>query len=191
MLLLPVPSAAPLPTQRLCLRPYTPADAPSFFALLHHERQRLQPAFPRRTRDVNTLTDAERLIQQFAQDWRQRRLLVWGIWLRQSNAYLGEISLQLASPRGRRVEVSYYLASTAEGHGYAREALAEIARYTFEHLGSETMLLRCRFDNPRSVRIAQDFGFHEIRSEEPGIRHFHLAAPTNLVAAAKQVDGGW
>ena len=48
----------PLYTERLCLRPYEPADADAFFALLHADRPRFQPSFPDRLQAVRSVADA-------------------------------------------------------------------------------------------------------------------------------------
>ena len=49
---------APLHTERLCLRPYEPADADTFFALLHADRPRFRPSFPDRLQAVRSAADA-------------------------------------------------------------------------------------------------------------------------------------
>ncbi|WP_400193563.1 GNAT family N-acetyltransferase [Hymenobacter sp. B81] len=181
MPLLPVPPAAPLATPRLLLRPYGPADAPAFFALLDAERPRLQPAFPRRIAAVQTLTDAQQTLQGYAASWRQRRLLVWGIWAAQTQQYLGDISLQPDTPRAQTAEVGYYLAAAAEGRGYAREALRHLADYAFQQLGTQKLILRCRTENARSQRTAEAAGFQRLAQQvEPGVWQFEQSRPLEL-----------
>ena len=50
-----------LETTRLLLRPYAPADAEAFYALLHRSRERLRYSFPDRLRAVPTLAAAPAL----------------------------------------------------------------------------------------------------------------------------------
>ena len=57
---------APLHTERLCLRPYEPADADAFFALLHADRARFQPSFPDRLQAVRSAADAVVSLRAFA-----------------------------------------------------------------------------------------------------------------------------
>ncbi|KAA9338575.1 GNAT family N-acetyltransferase [Hymenobacter busanensis] len=175
-MLLPVPPAAPITTARLLLRPYSPADAPAFFAVLDADRRRLQLAFPRRVAAVRTLADAQQTLYSYAANWRQRRLLVWGIWLRESGLYLGDISLQPDTARARIGEIGYYLARSAEGHGYAREALHAIVHYAFgPALDSRQLILRCRPDNARSQATAEAVGFRRSPQQgEPGIWQYEL-----------------
>jgi RimJ/RimL family protein N-acetyltransferase len=156
------------------LRPYLLADAPAFFTLIHTERHRLEPAFPRRVASVGTLAEAEKTLSTFAENWRQRRLLVWGIW-NTEGAYIGDISLQPDSPRIRSGEIGYYLAATAEGNGYAREALQAVVRFAFEKLEARQLTLRCRPENTRSQATAEAVGFQPSPSfDGPGIKSYAL-----------------
>lgn len=174
MSLLPTLPPAPLRTARLLLRPYLLTDAPVFFALLSAEAERLQAAFPRRVAAVRSYADAEQQLRLFAEQWRQRRLLVWGIWQLETGQYLGDISLQPESPRIQTGEIGYYLAAAAEGQGYAREALAAVVRFAFEQLDTRLLTLRSRPDNHRSQATAAALGFRRVGPEEPGIWHYVL-----------------
>ncbi|WP_165822117.1 GNAT family N-acetyltransferase [Hymenobacter edaphi] len=174
MTLLPTLPPTPLRTARLLLRPYLLTDAPAFFALLDAEAERLQPAFPRRVASVRTYADAEQQLRLFTEQWRQRRLLVWGIWQLGTGQYLGDISLQPDSPRIHTGEIGYYLAAAAEGQGYAREALAAVADYAFAVLHARRLTLRCRSDNQRSQATAEALGFRCEGPDEVGIWHYAL-----------------
>jgi RimJ/RimL family protein N-acetyltransferase len=174
MPLLPALAPATLRTNRLLLRPYLLADAPPFFALLSAEANRLQAAFPRRVAGSRTLAEAEQTLRTFGEQWRQRRLLVWGIWHHETNAYLGDISLQPDTPRCRVGEVGYYLAAHAEGQGYAREALSAVVAFAFDELDAQLLTLRCRPENQRSQATAEALNFRREAHVEPGIWHYTL-----------------
>jgi len=148
---------APLLTERLCLRPYEPADADGFFALLHADRARFQSSFPDRLRVVRVPTDALVALRDFASDWQSGRFYVFGIWHRATAAYLGDICL-MPQHKGQ-AEIGYYLAAAAEGRGYAREALAAIVGFGFEAVGSQRLLIRCYADNERGQAVARALGF--------------------------------
>ncbi|WP_160328237.1 GNAT family N-acetyltransferase [Solirubrum puertoriconensis] len=184
MSLLPTLAPASLRTERLLLRPYVLSDAPAFFALLNAERYRLEPAFPRRVTSVRTLADAERTLRTFHDNWRQRRLLVWGIWNSTATCYLGDISLQPDSPRIRSGEIGYYLAAAAEGFGYAREALRAVVDYAFEQLEARQLTLRCRAANVRSQATAEAIGFRRAADIDASIWHYTLSRTSYLGHAA-------
>ena len=147
----------PLLTARLCLRPYEPADAPAFFALLHADRPRFQPSFPDRLQAVRAAPDADVALRTFAEDWRTGRFYVFGIWHQLSGAYLGDICIM--PQRDGQAEIGYYLAAAAEGHGYAREALAAIVGFGFGVLGCRRLLVRCFLTNERGQAVARAVGF--------------------------------
>ncbi|HEX8428189.1 GNAT family N-acetyltransferase [Hymenobacter sp.] len=180
------PPLTPLITARLTLRPYQSTDEADFFAVLDQNRRRLEPSFPARVASVQTLADATRTIKQFAQDWRTGRLYVFGIWHRETAAYLGDISLRPTLQNPVSAEVGYYLAAHAEGQGYAREALAAAVQFGFgEYLQARYLTLRCRRNNPRSLAVAEATGFRPVstrrrlwplRSPETEIMHYRLDA---------------
>ena len=184
-----IPAETVLETSRLRLRPYAPGDEPAFYQLLDTHRHHLRKAFPDRTNTVYDLTAAARALAGFARDWQTGRFYVFGIWERQSGAYLGDICLM---PKlSQDAEIGYYLAPEAEGHGYAREALAAIVGFGFETVGARQLTIRCYHDNPRAHAVAESAGFHLAKTTpsprrrwwsartpvEPTILHFALERP--------------
>ena len=147
----------PLPTPRLCLRPYEPADAEDFFVLLNGDRTRLQASFPDRLRAVRAPADAHLALRDFANDWQTGRFYVFGIWHRTTAQYLGDICL-MPQHKGQ-AEIGYYLAAAAEGQGYAREALAAVVSFGFGAVGCQRLLIRCYLDNERGQAVARAIGF--------------------------------
>jgi len=162
---MPLPRT-PLLTDRLLLRPYEAADADAFFALLQHNRTRLNASFPDRLRAVPTAAAAPTALAAFAADWHSGRFYVLGIWLRATGAYLGDICLMPQS--NEQSEIGYYLAHEAEGYGYAREALAAVCGFGFGAVASRRLLIRCFADNARGQAVALAAGF---RMEKPATRH--------------------
>ncbi|GAA4368206.1 hypothetical protein GCM10023185_40750 [Hymenobacter saemangeumensis] len=171
----------PLLTARLLLRPYEPTDAGDFFALLATEAQRLQSSFPDRLRTITTLAGALQAITGFSHDWDTGRFYVFGIWDRSTQDYLGDICLMPHPPHSG--EIGYYLSTTAEGHGYAREALEAITAFGLETLGARQLLIRCFADNLRGQGVARAIGFKEEPKPKPPfwVRTLDLAPDDNIV----------
>lgn len=144
-------------TPRLLLRPYEAADAPAFFSLLAQSRHRLELSFPDRLQAVPTLAHAPAQLAAFARDWRTGRFYVFGIWHRETRAYLGDICLM--PQQAGQAEIGYYLAPEAEGHGYAREALGVIVEFGFGQVQAAHLLIRCYADNVRGQAVARAQGF--------------------------------
>ncbi|MCC2548416.1 GNAT family N-acetyltransferase [Hymenobacter sp. BT175] len=180
------PPRQPLCTARLLLRPYCEADEAVFFKLLSENRERLQPAFPSRVAAVQTPADARRVLVGFDQDWRTGRLYVFGFWEQTTGHYLGDISLKPTWQEPVTAEIGYYLSREAEGHGYAREALAAAVEFGFREIpGAARLLIRCRSDNPRSCAVAEACGFRRANGRtrrwpgrsQPEIFYYALARP--------------
>lgn len=167
------PPRLTLATTRLQLRPYEAADAGAFFTVLDQSRARLQLSFPDRLRAVPTLAAASGQLALFAHDWRIGRFYVFGIWHCESQAYLGDICLM--PQRGGQAEIGYYLAESAEGQGYAREALGAIVQFGFERVQAERLLIRCFADNVRAQQVAQAHGFRLLTQEEPARPWFRFS----------------
>jgi len=193
-----LPSAPPtwgqISTPRLIIRPYELTDAEPFFHLIDTNRERLQTAFPARVGAVRTFNDAKRVILLFQQDWQACRLFVFGLWHATSGEYLGDISLKPSWNRSVTAEIGYYLAATAQGHGYAREALAAAVQFGFgPAINAVRLDLRCYADNHRSHAVANHVGFRPLptrsrlwplRQTEPEIRHFAFPRPDSLTASS-------
>ena len=154
-----------LETARLRLRPYEAGDVAAFFAVLNQSRARLQLSFPDRLRAVPTLAAATGQLALFAQDWRTGRFYVFGIWHRDTDAYLGDICIM--PQRGEQAEIGYYLAESAEGQGYAREALGAIVQFGFEQMQASRLLIRCFADNERAQQVALAHGFQLLTKGAP------------------------
>jgi ribosomal-protein-alanine N-acetyltransferase len=143
-----------LETARLLLRPYEPTDAQAFFTLLDQNRERLKHSFPDRLRAVPTLAAAP------------AQLAAFGIWLRETQAYIGDICLM--PQRHGQAEIGYYLAAEAQGHGYAREALAAVCRFGFGRtVEAQRLLIRCFANNERAQAVARALGFTPQGPEKP------------------------
>jgi RimJ/RimL family protein N-acetyltransferase len=147
----------PLLTPRLLLRPYEAADAGAFYALLHANRDLFRESFPDRTRTVSSPADVPAALQAFADDWHTGRFYVLGIWHRHTTEYLGDICLMPNAPG--TAEIGYYLGAQAQGHGYAREALAAVVSFGFEQVGVQKLLIRCYADNLPGQKVALAAGF--------------------------------
>lgn len=187
----PAPSGTPVLTARLLLRPYEPADTAEFFRVIDLDRARLRPSFPAREATVATAAAAARALAQFRHDWASGRLYVLGIWHRQTHQYLGDISLKPNWTPPITLEIGYYLATEAEGQGYAREALTAMCSFGFTVLGAERLLIRCRRGNPRSCAVAEAAGFRLLPPRPWPLRafgttdilHFLLRRPTPAASA--------
>ncbi|WP_210486506.1 GNAT family N-acetyltransferase [Rufibacter aurantiacus] len=154
-------------TERLWLLPYTVEHAPAFWELLHQNRARLLPDFPDRTSAVLTLPDAQHRIKVFISQHKAGDLYSFGIWRKEFDDYVGDITLRRLARGKPYSEVGYYLGNQVEGKGYATEALKGLARYAFQDLRMECINLRCAVTNDKSQRVAERSGFTHLKTYTP------------------------
>jgi len=72
--------------------------------------------------------------------------------------YLGGIGLR-TDWQALVFEIGYWLRSTVTGHGYISEAVRLLARFTFEELGANRLMIRCDARNDRSRHVPERLGF--------------------------------
>lgn len=163
----PLPSASDftqITTPRLLLRPYNPNMASDFWQLIDQNRERLLPDFPDRTTAVVTLKDAERRIRALVYQWNSGDMYSFGIWQKDTEKYLGDMTLRRLAKGKLLAEVGYYLDASAEGQGIATEALKAVLQFAFTELQMEVINLRCGVDNAGSQRTAQRCGFTRLNT---------------------------
>jgi RimJ/RimL family protein N-acetyltransferase len=80
------------------------------------------------------------------------------IVLRASGAVIGGADLRVVSPRDRRAELGYGLASAYWGQGYATEAAGLLLAFGFQRLGLMRVEALCAVDNERSARTLERLG---------------------------------
>lgn len=154
-------------TNRLRLRPYQEHDTAAFFSLIQENKTRLAPSFPSRVRVTNRYEEALRLIKRFRVDWQLGQVYAFGIWHKEQNTYIGDISLKNFDHSVPKAEIGYYLAALSEGNGYGTEALRAVTTFAFEKLEVNKLYIRCALQNKRSYELAERCGYQR----EGLIRH--------------------
>lgn len=146
-------------TDRLRLRAYQEPDSEVFLNLIQENQTRLAPSFPSRVRITNRYEEALRLIKRFRVDWQLGQVYAFGIWHKEQNMYMGDISLKNFDHSIPKAEIGYYLASAMEGRGYGTEALRAIINFAFNQLAVNKLYIRCSLQNNRSFALAERCGF--------------------------------
>jgi RimJ/RimL family protein N-acetyltransferase len=141
-------------TERLVLRPFTPADAPDV--------QRLAG-----DRDIAATTAtiphpypdgaAEAWIATHPEKLRSNEGVTFAVVRREDGALAGCIGLVL-QPEHERAELGYWIGKPYWGLGYATEAARAVLRYGFETLGLNRVYANYMGSNPASGRVMQKIG---------------------------------
>jgi [ribosomal protein S5]-alanine N-acetyltransferase len=151
----PFPTPQPmLHTERLCLRPFTLADAPDVERYVSD-------------RDIAamTLTIPHPYPEGAAADWigthaakyAEGRRASFAITERESGALAGAIGLH-AEPAHGRAELGYWIGKPFWGRGYATEAGRAMLRFGFEALGLNKIHAAVFIKNPASDRVIRKLG---------------------------------
>ena len=170
----------PLTTERLELRPVTPADADAFYAwrsLPEVARYMFQPPW---TPDLA----ARKLV-----DWSGAPftmpgdVLVMAVTRRASGDVIGEVLLKWAPGTGQ-VEVGYGFRPDVAGHGYATESVRAALGLAFDVSGFHRVFARIDEENTPSARVCERLGMRlEARLVESDIRPDDGAWATELYYA--------
>ncbi len=143
-------------TERLLLRPATPADAEAMWRY-------------RRLPEVQEwITRASRSLEDFRAHGLTPERLTRTLAIELDGALVGDLVVGVEDgwaqdevadrARGVQAEVGWVLAPDHQGQGYATEAVGELLRLCFEDLGLRRVTAGCFADNEASWRLMERLG---------------------------------
>lgn len=144
-----------LTTERLLLRPFTLADAPT-----------IQQLAGDRDIAANTLTIPHPYEHGMAEEWigthrerfEQGDTVNFAVTLRQGGALIGAIGLTGIDQAHRHAEIGYWIGKPYWNRGYCTEAAAAVLRYGFDVLGLNRIQAHHFSHNPASGRVMEKIG---------------------------------
>ncbi|PKV66674.1 GNAT family N-acetyltransferase [Pontibacter ramchanderi] len=148
-----------LETEHLVLRPYAEGDEQEFMQLIHEDTSALSPAFTGRVARVRVLEDARIQLAQMRTDWDNRKQFDFGVWLRESNTYIGDITLKNIDRSIPKAEAALYFSSWSEMLNLAEEAFKAVLHFAFEDMKLNKVYLRCTHYNNACAQLAESCGF--------------------------------
>ncbi len=161
---MPRPTLAPIFEElrgpRVLVRPYRIEDAEALFAVVNASRAHLN-RWLRFARYHQTLEDTCHYIAEGNARWLLGEAFSLGIWSLGSGELLGDARLLPTSWEIPAFEIGYWLAPTAEGHGYMTEAVGLVVEAAFGRLGARRVSILCDARNERSAAVARRLGFAE------------------------------
>jgi RimJ/RimL family protein N-acetyltransferase len=83
-----------------------------------------------------------------------------GIFEAASDRFLGGCGLHRMDWNLGTFDSGYWLRSTAQGHGFMREAVTLLTRLAFDELKANRVQIRMDTRNLRSRRVAEEVGYH-------------------------------
>lgn len=92
-----------------------------------------------------------------------------------TDALVGKCSPQHIEPSVPRVEIGYWLRSSAVGRGFMTEAVVALSEVAFQNLGALHVEIHCNARNQKSANVAQYAGF-ELEARLKNARRDHYGA---------------
>lgn len=146
----------PIETERLRLRPFESGDIDAFVAMHTH------PDVPRylywgvRSRDELESVLAGKI--ERARLERPGDAVDIAVFVRESGAFAGSVSLAWIDSEHRQGEIGFILDPAQHGNGYATEAARGVLRVAFEELGLHRVYGRLDARNTASARVLERLG---------------------------------
>lgn len=95
-------------------------------------------------------------------------LLGWGVWFvinKENNAIIGDIGFKGKPSSDNTVEIGYGIIPTAQGEGYATEAVQKLIKWAFNEKNVTKIVAECLDNNIPSIRVLEKLQMKIIGSE--------------------------
>lgn len=147
---------APIATDRLALRAFTPADFDPVFAMQSDVEVARYLEWGPRTRDEV----AESLAMKMAATAIEREgdHLSLAVMLPDTGELVGDVVLGFVSAEHRRGEIGFIVHPDHGGQGYTTEASEVLLRIAFEELGLRRVIGQVESRNVASIRVLEKLG---------------------------------
>ncbi len=141
-------------TERLTLRPFTMADAPTY------ARIRAEPSVRQwlASGDEAPEAIADRVLRLFINEWATRGYGPWAVIERSSGELIGHHGLRHMPQFDGETEVLYALSERVRGTGVGVEAGRAALRFGFETLGLDRIMAITLHDNLASRGLMERLG---------------------------------
>lgn len=151
------PSHAQLTTERLLMRPFTPADTDAIYAACQDPQVQRWTTVP----SPYLREHAEHFATTHAPEaWASGAAAMFAVTDLDTGALLASVGLHFDRGRDDGIaEVGYWAAACARGRGVTTEAVAAICRWGFTSCGVERVDWYAEVGNFPSRRVAEKVGF--------------------------------
>jgi len=144
-------------SERLTLRPLTPADLPHLVE--YHgseERVRYIPWTVRTADDIATWFDRAR---NYTSIRNEDGHLLLGVESREHNRVIGQLNASLLPGENNTASLGYIFSPSVAGQGFATEAVRALVDYLFAAESVHRIVLDIDVRNTQSIKLAQRLGF--------------------------------
>lgn len=181
---MPIFSTPSLQTPRLFLRKVRESDWPQ---ILHLRSDSQVNALVKRP-TAKSKEDAIAFIEKAHGTAEVKKLVYWGITLRESDEVLGSICMWKFSEDRKTAEVGYDLSVAAQGKGYMTEAMQTVLDFSFTKLGLTTVEAYTQSNNFASTKLLGKFGFNLLADRKDETNQLNAVYALNVESFLSQQD---
>jgi ribosomal-protein-serine acetyltransferase len=145
--------------ERVALRKYTVHSADDLFRLVEENRTILIENFAALTKEVQSIDAAKSLIARKDEEWDKRTGFCYGVYVRASNALIGQLQVKNLVWDIPSAELSYFVDRSYQRQGLVGEAITAMVATMFEALQFNRVFVRIIPKNVASIGLANKLGF--------------------------------
>ena len=155
---------------KIYLRFFEEKDTQPLLDLHSRNREFFQQYSPTFSEDAYTFAGVQKSISDFAKQREEDKNYSFGIFSKDTQELVGEISLARVV-RGplQRCMIGYSLDSESNGKGYTTEAVALAVEFAFIELKLHRVEAGVMPSNTGSMRVLEKAGFHKEGLEQKGV----------------------
>ena len=146
-----------LTTERLRLRPFTPADRTAIHAVYSDAEVMRHVGHGAHRSEAETAA----ALRVYGETLERLGFSFLAVTDRATGAVIGDGGLH---PLGDDIELGYTLARSAWGHGYATELGRALLAYAFGELGAERVVAQVEPDNAASRHVLEKLGMRAVET---------------------------
>lgn len=145
-------------TDRLLIRAPLWGDGASMNEAVRESINELKPwmAF---AQVMPTIKESEKVTRECRLEFLKRFKLHMRIFMKDTEQFVGCISLHHINWELRNFEIGYWIRSSCSGKGYMTEAVNGIADFAIRELEANRLEIRCSARNTKSAAVAERTGF--------------------------------
>ncbi len=140
-------------TERLYIRKLTKDDIHHIHNMNTHEK----------VAEFNTIgipksiSETEGMLKKLFEP-ENKTALGWSVWLKNKDVFIGELGMNLSSPRFKMAEIHYSILPEFWGKGYATEAVHALLAFGFNGLDLHRIEAGVAIENVASIRVLEKTG---------------------------------
>ncbi|MRH43469.1 GNAT family N-acetyltransferase [Aquibacillus halophilus] len=146
-----------LTTNRLLLREITDEDAKDVFTCFSNNK--VTRFYGQES--LENIEQAKNIVEFFANSYKEKRGLRWGIELKGSKGLIGTIGFNAWVPKHKRAEIGYEINPNYWRKGYASEAATAVISFGFENIDLTRIGAVVFMKNESSTNLLTKLGFQQ------------------------------